>query len=92
MSNPTETPAPAPKPQEPSLTAKILAFWAARCLPGTFGYALALLWPIALFATLITLVYIVANTGALWPLCAFVLPVMLLLLFAGPKFPPPAGS
>lgn len=85
----TPTPPPAPKPQEKPLSERIREFWEARCHPGTFGYLLAMLWPFGLFATVVTLTVILAIAGTLWPLCGFVLPVTVVLLLAGPKFPPP---
>jgi fatty acid desaturase len=68
---------------------RLRAFWAARCNPGTFGYILAMLWPFGLFATVLLLTVVLVKGGAAWALPAFVLPVTILLLAAGPKFPPP---
>jgi hypothetical protein len=59
-------------------------WWAAR---GAMAGAIALLWPLALFATVVILSSRIIAAGVFWPLVAFVLPLTVVLLLAGPKWP-----
>lgn len=50
---------------------------------------LTALWPAMLFATLSGIIWMLCKSGAFWALPAFVLPLAVILLMAGPKPPPP---
>lgn len=88
---PEDKASPAPKPAMKTPAENAVAFVAElkklMDAHGPKGAALALVWPIAFFLTIIALAIIITTTGSLWPLCAFVLPLAGLFLFAGPRMP-----
>jgi hypothetical protein len=93
---PAAAPAPAAAPSFAARLRAAVAYFAGVFAGLTDARSLVAvimaMWPLAMCATICFVTWLIIDAEAFWTLPAFVLPLTVFLLRAGPKAPPPAAK